>query len=286
MKAGMVIINKEKGDTSQTVVSKVKKILQAKKAGHTGTLDPLATGVLPVLLEEATKLSKYLIEHDKTYVATIQLGEKRETGDEEGKIIEEATVGNLVKEKIEFVFSKMQGKQKQIPPKYSAVKINGKKLYEYARAGQTVEIPAREIEIYKIQLLKLNQEEKQITFEVSCSKGTYIRVLCEDIAEKLGTVGYMKCLRRTEVDEFKIEQAVALQDLTQKDIISVEKLCEKYETIELDKRKLELFLNGVKLTVKKKDGVYRVFCEQTFMGLGIVEKQRLKRDVIVENITN
>lgn len=206
MKAGMVIIDKEKGDTSQMVVSKVKRILQVKKAGHIGTLDPLATGVLPVLVGEATKLSKYLIEHDKTYIATIQLGQKKDTGDEEGKIIQEAEVGILNEKEILSILKNMQGKQKQIPPMYSAVKIKGKKLYEYARTGEKVEVPARDIELYAMKLLSINHVEKQITFEVSCSKGTYIRVLCEDIAEKLGTVGYMKFLQRTEVQKFKFER--------------------------------------------------------------------------------
>ncbi len=188
MKSGMVIIDKESGYTSQKVVSEVKRILQVKKAGHIGTLDPLATGVLPILIGEATKMSQYLVEHDKRYIATIQLGQKRETGDEEGKVVQEKKVGILDEKNVQNVLQKMQGKQMQIPPLYSAIKINGKKLYEYARAGEPIEIPAREIEIYAMSLLAINHEEKQVTFEVSCSKGTYIRVLCESIAEKLGTV--------------------------------------------------------------------------------------------------
>lgn len=282
MKAGIVIINKEEGWTSQNVVSKVKKILQVKKAGHIGTLDPLATGVLPVLIGDATKLSKYLIEHDKTYLATLQLGQKTDTGDEEGHVIKKVEVGTLDEEKIEHVFRQMQGKQKQAPHPYSAVKINGKKLYEYARAGEKVEIPQREIEINSLKLLALDDLKKQISFEVSCSKGTYIRVLCEDIAEKLGTVGFMKFLQRTKVDKFKIEDSVKLEELREKDIISVEKLCEKeYETIELEERKLELFLNGVMMTVHGEDGVYRIYNKKKFIGLGVVKNKLLKRDVIV-----
>lgn len=281
MKSGMVIINKEKNWTSQDVVSKVKKIFHIKKAGHIGTLDPLATGVLPILIGDATKLSKYLIEHDKTYIATIQLGIKKDTGDDEGEIVERGEVGFLDEKIVQDVFAKMQGKQKQAPHAYSAVKINGKKLYEYARQGEKIEIPKRDIEIYDVQLLKMDNEEKQITFEVSCSKGTYVRVLCEDIAEKLGTVGFMKNLQRTKVDKFAIENAVKLEELSEKNVISVEKLCEEYEKIELNDRKLELFLNGVMLTMHTKDGVYRVYCEQKFIGLGIVKNELIKRDVIV-----
>ena len=282
MKSGIVIINKEKGDTSQKVVSKVKRILNVKKAGHIGTLDPLATGVLPVLIGEATKLSKYLIEHNKTYIATIQLGQKRDTGDEEGKIIEMCEVGNIDEKIVKQVLKGFEGVQKQIPPQYSAIKVNGKKLYEYARKGQEVEIPAREIEIYAIRLLEIKQEEKQMMFEVSCSKGTYIRVLCEDIAEKLGTCGYMKNLQRIAVDKFLIENATELEKLSENHVISVEDLYNDYPQIDLNKRKLELFLNGVMLTNQVKNGIYRIYHEQEFIGLGVVKNELLKRDVVVK----
>lgn len=282
MESGIVIINKEKGDTSQKVVSKVKKILNVKKAGHIGTLDPLATGVLPVLIGNATKLSKYLIEHDKTYQATIQLGIKKDTGDDEGQTIEECKVGILDEKIISNLFEKMQGKQMQAPHVFSAVKINGKKLYEYARNGEKVEIPKREIEIHSIKLLKVDHEKKQISFEVSCSKGTYIRVLCEEIAEKLGTVGFMKDLQRIKVDQFDIQNAVFLENLSEKHIIFAEKLCEKYEKVELNTRKLELFLNGVMLTIDLKDGIYRVYHDQKFIGLGMVKNKLIKRDVILD----
>lgn len=185
---GILIINKPKGFTSQDVVSKTKKILNIKKAGHTGTLDPLATGVLPVLIGNYTKLSKYLIEHDKIYRAKIQFGEKRETGDLEGKVIETSKVKVNNIDEIKQVLNSMLGKQMQIPPMYSAIKVNGKKLYEYARCGEKVEVEPREIEIYKLNYIEFNEEEQILEIEVSCSKGTYIRTLCEDISQKLGTV--------------------------------------------------------------------------------------------------
>ncbi len=282
MKAGIVIIDKEKSWTSQNVVSKVKRILQVKKAGHIGTLDPLATGVLPVLLGEATKLSQYLMEHDKTYIATLQLGQKRDTGDEEGNVIQTCEVGNLEEKQVEQILKMFEGKQKQIPPQYSAIKVNGKKLYEYAREGESIEVPARDIEIYKMKLANINVQEKQIVFEVSCSKGTYIRVLCEDIAEKLGTCGYMKNLQRVAVDHFSLENAVKLENLSEEDIISVEDLYKNNPEIELNERKLELFLNGVMLTHHVADGIYRVYSENRFIGLGMVKNELLKRDVIVK----
>ena len=182
---GIVIINKPIGITSRQVVSKVGKVLNEKKAGHTGTLDPMASGVLPVLLGKATKLSKYLVEHDKKYIATLCLGEKRDTGDSEGSVTQTKAIPDLDVESIEKVLKSFLGKSEQIPPMYSAIKVDGKKLYEYARVGIELEREARDIEIYDIKLLEYH--ENLIKFEVFCSKGTYIRVLCEDIAEKLGT---------------------------------------------------------------------------------------------------
>lgn len=181
---GVLIINKPKGFSSHDVVNVARKALNTRKIGHTGTLDPNATGVLPILVGTATKISKYLIEHDKTYIATIKLGEKTDTGDIEGNIIgQDENCPYFSYEEVRDVLKTFLGKQKQIPPIYSAIKVNGKKAYEYARSGQAVELEARDIEIYKIELI--NVQEKEITFEVSCSKGTYIRTLCEDIAKKM-----------------------------------------------------------------------------------------------------
>ena len=227
MKSGIVIINKERGMTSQQVVSKVKRILNVKKAGHIGTLDPLASGILPVLIGNATKLSKYLIEHDKTYLATIKLGQKRDTGDEEGKVIKEAEVPDLEEDKIIKCLENFKGKQEQTPPVYSAIKVNGKKLYEYAREGVTVDIPKREIEIYQIKLNAYYSQRAEISFSVACSKGTYIRTLCEDISEKLGTVGFMKALVRTSVENVGLDNAVKLENLSDDDILSMENLCQR-----------------------------------------------------------
>ena len=183
---GIIVINKEKNCTSHDVVRRAKKVFN-EKIGHTGTLDPNATGVLPLLVGQGTKISKYLINHDKIYEATLKLGEKKDTADIEGKTIEKQEVQekSLEKDNVEKVFKEIIGKQKQIPPIYSAIKVKGKKLYEYARTGQNVEIKAREIEIYDIKLININKENKEIIFKVKCSKGTYIRTLCENIAEKL-----------------------------------------------------------------------------------------------------
>lgn len=279
---GIIIINKPLGLTSQQVVSKVKKELNEKKAGHTGTLDPFATGVLPILLGKGTKLSKYLMDHDKKYVATVFLGEKKDTGDREGNTIEEMPIPNFDIKKVNKVLANFKGKQKQLPPMYSAIKVNGKKLYEYARNGEDVERTFRDITIYEIKLL--NIKDNFITFEVFCSKGTYIRVLCEDIAEKLGTVGYMAELQRIEVNEFKIEDAITLDDIKDNidKIISIENYFSKESELELNEKKLELFLNGVKLTYNFNDGIYRIYnSKKEFVGLGKIENNLLKREIIL-----
>jgi tRNA pseudouridine55 synthase len=287
------VINKQIGLTSQNVVSKVKKILNEKKAGHTGTLDPMATGVLPVLVGSTTKLSKYLIEHEKKYLAVLKLGFLSSTGDSEGEFIEKQEVDNVLlkKENVISVFKSFIGEITQTPPIYSAIKVNGKKLYEYARKGEEVEIPKRNVKILEINLKEINLEEKEITFEVYCSKGTYIRTLCEDIAKKLGTIGYMKSLTRTEVNNFKIENAITLEDLEkhkednnwlEEHSYSMEEILSNLQKIELNNRKKELFLNGVMLSIYNlKEGIYNIYCENEYLGTGTIQKELLKRDIIL-----
>lgn len=282
---GVLIINKPKGYTSYDVVSIVKKKLSISKVGHTGTLDPNATGVLPILVGKATKISKYLIEHNKTYVAELRLGEKSATGDIEGEIVERKSIPNLKENKIKETHETFLGKQMQKPPIYSSIKINGKKAYEYARKGQTVEIEPRKIEIMEISLIKF--ENNIITFSTSCSKGTYIRVLCEDIAEKLGTVGLMQNLIRTRVDKFDIKDSFTLENVEKANIIGIEEIFINNKKIELDRRKTELFLNGVKLNFNEDDGLYRIYNNNIFIGLGIIKSNSLKRDVIIiDNFKN
>lgn len=291
---GIIIINKPKNLTSNNVVNKVKHILNCK-VGHTGTLDPNATGVLPLLLGDGTKFSKYLINHDKKYRATLKLGIKMSTADVEGEIIEKKDVNDNIfyKEKLESTLKKFIGKQTQVPPIYSAIKVDGKKLYDYARKGISVEVPSREIEIYGINLIDYNKQEKTIVFDVECSKGTYIRSLCEDIAEELNTVGYMLDLERLIVGEFKIEDSITIDELESNSnnidwinnhIISAEDIMSKYPRLDIPTKKLELFLNGVRLDVdNKEDGVYKVYCNNVFLGSGVVLDARIKRDIILNN---
>lgn len=294
---GIILINKEKEYTSHDVVYKIKKLLN-EKVGHTGTLDPMATGVLPLLVGKGTLCSKYLINHDKIYKVKLELGKKTATADIEGEIIEEKKVSKdtFEKDNIEKTFETFIGKQQQIPPIYSAIKVNGKKLYEYARKGQEVKIEPRDIEIYYIKLLNIDEENLQIEFEVSCSKGTYIRSLCEDIAGKLGTVGFMKELQRIKVGEFELKDTVTIKDIEEnieneeffeKHFISIEKLFKNKDKIELDNKKLEMFLNGVKLklngiTTNNTNDIYRIYNNNKFIGIGVIEYNLLKRDIVIE----
>lgn len=296
---GIIVINKEKEYTSHDVVAIVKKCL-GEKIGHTGTLDPNATGVLPLLIGKGTKISKYLIEHDKIYEVTIALGKKTDTLDSEGKVIEEQEVNAscFENEKVNSVLQSFLGRQKQTPPIYSAIKVKGKKLYEYARSGKDVEIPVREIEIFDISLNEIQKEKNEICFKVHCSKGTYIRSLCEDISEKLGTIGYMKQLNRISVGRFKIERAITIEELKNLDkenlekiIIPIEKLFQDRPILKLNEKLYNLFLNGVLLNPKElgkeklEDGIYRIYAHEEFTGLGIAKGNLLKRDVVIkENV--
>ena len=291
---GIIVINKSKGCTSHDVVNKVKRIFKTK-VGHTGTLDPNATGVLPILVGQGTKLSYYLIEHDKEYICTLKLGQKRDTADSEGSVIEEREVTeNCLKEdNVNNILKNFLGKQNQIPPMYSAIKVKGKKLYEYARKGESIEIRPRTIEIYNIELISINKEEKEICFKVKCSKGTYIRSLCEDIAEKLETVGYMKELKRTVVGKFNIEDSINVEEFEankeneefiKKHFITIEDFFESQNKtkIILDNKRLGHFFNGVKLTYNLDDGLYRIYNEENkFIGIGNVEDKMLKREIVL-----
>ena len=283
---GIILIDKPKEYTSHDVVAIIKKISK-EKVGHTGTLDPNATGVLPLLIGKATGISKYLINHDKTYIATLRLGIKTDTADSEGNVVEEKEVPQLSDEVIVKDLNSMIGKQSQDPPMYSAIKVNGKKLYEYARQGKTVEVNGRDIEIYDMKLLELKQKEAEVVFEITCSKGTYIRTVCENVAEKLNTVGYMKELRRVKVGEFEIQDSINIedirnnQDLLEERIVSIEKFFNDKEKIELNDKELQLFLNGVMITKQNLEGIYRIYNNDKFIGLGIISNNRLKRDIIL-----
>ena len=209
---GILAIYKEKGYTSRDVVNVLGKCLGTKKIGHTGTLDPLATGVLVVCVGQGLKLVELLTNHDKEYIAKIRLGIETDTLDITGNILKEEQIKDFTKDEVENVLTRFIGKIKQTVPKYAAIKVNGKKLYEYARNGEEVELPVRDIEIYD---LKLVSDVKNNEFFIKChvSKGTYIRSLVRDIGYALGTVATMTELERTKLGNFGLEDTYTLEDI-------------------------------------------------------------------------
>ena len=211
---GIVNIYKEKGYTSHDVVAVLRKVVGQKKIGHTGTLDPDATGVLPVCLGRATKVCELLTDHDKTYEALLLLGKTTDTQDISGEVLEERDPGDLTEEEVRSCIESFIGEYDQIPPMYSALKVNGKKLYELAREGKTVERKSRKVQIHGIRILEMNLPH--VRMEVDCSKGTYIRTLCHDIGEKLRVGDCMEELERTKVGRFLKEDAVTLDEVRQK----------------------------------------------------------------------
>ena len=211
---GILNVYKEAGYTSHDVVAKLRGILGQKKIGHTGTLDPAATGVLPVCCGKATKICELLTNKDKTYQAVCRLGVITDTQDTTGKILEERTVKNITVEEIYQAVASFEGEIMQTPPMYSALKVNGKKLCDLARNGIEVERKPRPVQIYEIEIV--NIELPHVTMRVHCSKGTYIRTLCHDIGLKLGCGGCMESLKRTRVADFSIEQALTLGEIEKK----------------------------------------------------------------------
>lgn len=209
---GVLLVKKEKGPTSRDIVNKVCKILNTKKVGHTGTLDPLATGLLVLCIGSSLKLVELLTNHDKEYIAKIRLGIETDTLDITGRIINENKVPKISDNDLQEVLNSLTGKIKQQVPKYSAIKVNGKKLYEYARNNQPVELPVREIEIYNIEIIS-PLKDNEFTIKCHVSKGTYIRSLVRDIGYKLNTFATLIELNRTKLGNFSLEESYSIEDI-------------------------------------------------------------------------
>ncbi len=240
----IILVNKEKNCTSRDVINELNRIFKTKKIGHTGTLDPIATGVLVVCINEATKLCELLTSQTKEYIAQIKLGIKTDTLDITGNVLEKQDIPSLKEEKIKEVLNSFLGKSIQEVPIYSAVKVNGKKLYEYARNNIEVTLPKKEIEIFKIELL--NYEKDLITFKVLVSKGTYIRSLINDICLKLNTIGTMNNLIRTKQGKFKIEDSYTLAEIKNNkyQALSLKEVLNDYKQIKLNEKEYFKIKNG------------------------------------------
>ena len=266
---GIILINKPLNCTSHDVVNKVRKICHTKKVGHCGTLDPLASGVLVLCINKATKALQFITSEDKEYIATITLGKATDTYDLEGKITSEKEYQNdLTLKQVEETLKTFLGKQKQVPPIYSAIKVNGKKLYEYARNNEKVEIEPRDIEIYSLELLSF--EKNEIKIRTHCSKGTYIRSLCVDIASALGYPGVMSSLIRTKSGHFALEDCITLEDLEQNpnQCIPIEEAFKDFKSLIIEDEKIvyhgktiSSFLEG-QVAIKNKEGKILAIYEQ------------------------
>lgn len=241
---GVLLVNKKEGLTSFDVVRKIKKALNTKKVGHCGTLDPLAKGLLVVTVGKALKISRFIEGDEKEYIATIKLGERTATLDREGEVIEKKQITSFSSEDINKVFSSLVGVIKQKPPIYSAIQVNGKRLYEYARENIEVDIKEREIEVKELELIDYNSQF--VKYRVVCSKGTYVRVLCETIANKLNNIGYMYDLVRTRIGKLSLEKAFSLEEIENNNysLIDIESSLSNFVVLTLKDRELYKASNG------------------------------------------
>ena len=277
---GLFNVYKEEGMTSFDVVAQIRKIARTRTVGHSGTLDPNATGVLVVAVGSATKVIEYIENDDKIYNAELTLGIETDTEDIWGEVLKERDLKDyeLSSERINAIIKSFIGKQIQVPPMYSALKVNGKKLYELAREGKEIERKGREIEIFDIYNMEIN--DNKISFTVHCSKGTYIRTLCKDIGEKIGCGATMSKLERTKAGGFSIQNSVKLEDIKtnpEKYIINLESVLEKFPIIELDEKESIKYINGVKFEKKGlKDGMYRVYINKKLYGICAISKEVIK----------
>ncbi|KAB0642662.1 tRNA pseudouridine(55) synthase TruB [Burkholderia latens] len=288
---GVLLLDKPVGLSSNDALIRAKRLLLAKKAGHTGTLDPLASGLLPLCFGEATKFSQDLLEADKTYEATMRLGVRTTTGDAEGDVLDTRAVG-CDRAAVEAALARFTGEIVQVPPMYSALKRDGKPLYEYARAGQAVEREGRNVTIHALDLLAC--ELPDVTFRVTCSKGTYVRTLAEDLGEALGCGAHLTMLRRTGVGALTLEHAVTLDALSDaaeaaRDawLQPVDALLSTFPLVRLDDASAKRFLHGQRLPLSALDPIdaadgerVRVYDAQRLLGVarktnGVLAPERL-----------
>ncbi|MGO2392205.1 MAG: tRNA pseudouridine(55) synthase TruB, partial [Halomonas sp.] len=278
---GVLLLDKPKGLSSNHALQRVRRLFQAQKAGHTGTLDPMATGLLPICLGEATKFSSHLLEADKVYRTRVELGVMTDTGDAEGRIIAQHDVPNLTIDDVEAVLTRFRGEIDQVPPMYSALKHQGKKLYELAREGKHVERAARRVSVYDARLLSFDGTAFEL--EVSCSKGTYIRTLAEDIGQALGCGAHISQLRRLKTGPFLADamwtlealEALADQAALEAELMPVDVLVNHLPLLTVDDIAHSRLAYGQPVTLETgalgPDDVARLYYAETFIGLGVVK---------------
>ncbi len=287
--SGLLLLNKPQGITSFGAVAIVKKLTGEKHVGHTGTLDPMATGVLPVLIGRATALSQYLINANKSYTATIKLGTVTDTCDITGNIISVSDV-SVSNSDINAVLSGFTGKQKQIPPMHSAIKQNGVRMYKLARQGQTVQIPERDVEIFSLKAVSSINREFEFDIETTVSKGTYIRALCRDIGLKLGCGATLTKLCRTKTAGFCIDECVSIENLNSENVfdyvLPADTAVKYMPEIYVSEKQAVRFSNGGQLDFERLKAyefldckLYRVYYGDKFLGLGQANMQKQRLDI-------
>ena len=271
---GIVIVDKPQDWTSQDVVSKLRGVFKTRRIGHGGTLDPMATGVLPVFVGRATRAVEFFEHAEKTYIATLRLGITTDTEDITGRVLEEKTV-SVTREELEAVLPRFRGEIDQVPPMYSAIKVNGQKLYELARKGREVERQPREIEIFRLECIEFTGNTARLI--VRCSKGTYIRTLCKDIGQALGCGGCMAALRRVQAGEYTAEESVPLETLLEteepeKYLRPVDSMFRNYPAVTLSEKQALRCRNGNSFSVQHPAGTYRAYSQNgEFLMLAKVE---------------
>ena len=275
MKSGIVLVNKPTGSSSNKVVNIVKYSLKAKKCGHLGTLDLEGEGLLPVTVNGATKLFDYFLNKTKTYETVFIFGFETDTLDTSGEIIKRKEC-HIQKSDVEKAIKSMIGKYAQMPPLYSAKKVDGKIAYKEARKGNSVELKPKQIEIYDFKLLE-EISDNVFKFSITCSSGTYIRSVCRDLAEKLSTYGSMQCILRTRCGGFYLKDAYSLDEIEKGEfkIIPCENLFD-FNVIKLNEKEFFKLSNGQNLTSSFEDGEYKIFYKDLFLGIGKVENKNLK----------
>lgn len=271
MKDGFLNLLKTPGMSSHDAVNAVRRCLGVKRVGHAGTLDPGAAGILPVAVGRATRLIEYLADCDKAYRAELILGYSTDTGDDTGKVMEQKEIFSMPsKEDLQRVLGNFIGEITQVPPKYSAIKIDGRRACDLMREHREVEIPARQVEIFRLDLIEVG--ERQLLLDVECSKGTYIRTLCADIGAALGIPATMGFLLRTRVGDFRLEQSVTLEELRERGetaLLAPESCLNSLPRYELPLHRKKAFCNGLSTNVKEElPKVFRVYCGEDFLGIG------------------
>ena len=271
---GFLLLDKEKGISSNQLVQKVKKSLSLKKVGHLGTLDPMATGLMILAINRATKFSSYFLESDKSYDASIQLGSSTDTDDAMGNIISSSDIIPIEKD-IKKSLASFIGQSMQTAPFFSALKHKGKPLYKYAREGEFISKPPREINIFSIE--NIICEHNKCSFIVHCSKGTYIRSIARDLGDKLNSGGHLSSLRRLSQGIFNIKNAMTIENIELNKLITIEEAFSELSEIQLDSNQTKFFMNGVKIEeINLEDDTYKIYdSSKKFLGLGMVSNSVL-----------